>query len=83
MQQLYRGLSRLGVPICTLLLLARCGGSDLTLPSETGPADLALVDGNNQNGNEDCLMVIGPVAAVGNWNDLACNLALAFICEHD
>ena len=28
----------------------RCGGSDLTFPSETAPADLALVDGNNQNG---------------------------------
>jgi hypothetical protein len=38
------------VPICSLLLLARCGGSDLTFPSETAPADLALVDGNNQNG---------------------------------
>ena len=50
MQQLFRGLGRLGVPLCTLFLLARCGGSDLTLPSETAPADLALVDGNNQNG---------------------------------
>jgi hypothetical protein len=49
-QQLFRGLGRLGVPLCTLLLLARCGGSDLTLPSETAPADLALIDGNLQNG---------------------------------
>jgi hypothetical protein len=49
-QQLFRGLGRLGVPLGTLFLLARCGGSDLTLPSETAPADLALVDGNNQNG---------------------------------
>jgi Big-like domain-containing protein len=49
-QQLFRGLGRLGVPLCTLFLLARCGGSDLTLPSETAAADLALVDGNNQNG---------------------------------
>ena len=50
MQQLFRGLGRLGVPLCTLFLLARCGGSDLTLPSETAPSDLVLVDGNNQNG---------------------------------
>ena len=50
MQQLFRGLGRLGVPLCTLFLLARCGGSDLTLPSETAPADLALIDGNLQNG---------------------------------
>jgi Big-like domain-containing protein len=49
-QQLFRGLARLGVPLCTLVLLAHCGGGDLTLPSETAPADLVLVDGNNQNG---------------------------------
>jgi hypothetical protein len=31
-------------------LLPQCGGSDLTLPSETAPAALAVVDGNNQQG---------------------------------
>lgn len=36
--------------LCSLLLLAHCGGNDLTLPSETAPSDLVLVDGNNQNG---------------------------------
>ncbi|MFL5401527.1 MAG: Ig-like domain-containing protein [Gemmatimonadales bacterium] len=43
-------LGRLGAPLIALLVLARCGGSDLTLPSETAPAQLALVDGNNQSG---------------------------------
>jgi len=33
-QQLFRGLGRLGVALCTLLPLAHCGGGDLTLPSQ-------------------------------------------------
>jgi Bacterial Ig-like domain (group 1) len=49
-QLLFRGLGRLGVPLCTLSLLAHCGGNDLTLPSETAAAGLVLVDGNFQSG---------------------------------
>jgi Big-like domain-containing protein len=49
-QQLFRGLGRLGVPLCTLSLLAHCGGSDLTLPSETAASGMVLVDGNFQSG---------------------------------
>jgi Big-like domain-containing protein len=46
----FRGLARFGVPFCTLVLLAHCGGSELTLPSETAATDLVLIDGNFQNG---------------------------------
>ena len=45
-----RILSRWGAALLYLPLLARCAGDDLTLPGETGPAELALVDGNNQRG---------------------------------
>ena len=38
------------MPLWSLFLLAHCGGNDLTLPSETAPSDLVLIDGNNQNG---------------------------------
>jgi hypothetical protein len=37
-------------PLVALLVLVRCGGDDLNLPSEADPAELALVDGNNQRG---------------------------------
>jgi invasin-like protein/filamin/ABP280 repeat protein/Big-like domain-containing protein len=33
-----------------LVLLAACGGGDLSLPNEGHPADLAVAGGNNQNG---------------------------------
>jgi hypothetical protein len=50
-QQLFRGFGRLGVSLCALLLLVHCGGGELTLPNDTGPAALALVDGDKQNGS--------------------------------
>src|SRR5215217_2432725 len=50
-QQLFRRLTRFGVPRATLVVLVRCGGGDLVLPSEAAaPADLLLIDGDKQNG---------------------------------
>jgi hypothetical protein len=49
-QQISRAFSRFLVPLSTVLLLARCGGTDLTLPGDTGASKIELVDGNNQNG---------------------------------
>lgn len=42
--------TRWAAPLVAVLCLVRCGGDDLTLPSEAAPAELALVDGNNQSG---------------------------------
>lgn len=50
MQQRFRAFGGLGLLLGTFLLLAHCGGDNLTLPSETAPANLELLDGNNQSG---------------------------------
>jgi Bacterial Ig-like domain (group 1) len=41
-------LSALLGTVCIAVALLNCGGSDLVLPSETGPADIKLEGGNNQ-----------------------------------
>lgn len=40
-----------GLGIGVVVVLAYCDGSDLVLPSETGPAAIIKVDGDNQNGS--------------------------------
>jgi adhesin/invasin len=42
---LYRALT-----FSALLVLAGCGGSDLVLPADGAPANITMVDGNNQTG---------------------------------
>ncbi|HEX6104473.1 MAG TPA: invasin domain 3-containing protein [Gemmatimonadales bacterium] len=44
-----RGSRRL-LLLASVVALASCGGSDLTLPNEGQPAELAVVRGNGQNG---------------------------------
>jgi hypothetical protein len=51
MDRLLRRLGTSGAALSGLLLLAYCGGSDLTLPSQTGPVDIVKVDGDNQIGS--------------------------------
>jgi adhesin/invasin len=41
---------RLHWRLAPLLLVAACGGGDLSLPNEGHPAELAVAGGNNQNG---------------------------------
>ncbi|HEY3013066.1 MAG TPA: Ig-like domain-containing protein [Gemmatimonadales bacterium] len=50
MHRLLRRLSSYGATLGTFAVLAHCGGSDLTLPSETGPADISKITGDNQTG---------------------------------
>jgi hypothetical protein len=45
-----RRLARHGAVLGALVVLAQCGGSDITLPGETAPASISKVDGDNQNG---------------------------------
>ncbi|HEX6408483.1 MAG TPA: Ig-like domain-containing protein [Gemmatimonadales bacterium] len=50
MHQLVR-FGRTGAVIAAVALLVRCGGSDLLLPSESGPATITKVKGDEQTGS--------------------------------
>ena len=43
-------LGSIGVTLGALAVLTQCGGSDLTLPGETGPARITKLEGDNQSG---------------------------------
>jgi hypothetical protein len=42
-------LGRIGATFGALVLLAQCGGSDLTLPSDGAPTAITIYDGDDQN----------------------------------
>ena len=50
MQRILRHLGRFRAPVGIAALLVGCGGSDLTLPSQTGPTAIARVQGDHQTG---------------------------------
>ena len=51
MTQLLRRLIQNGAVLGASVLLAQCGGSDITLPSEAAPAAISKLGGDNQNGS--------------------------------
>lgn len=46
----HRRLGSLGAALGAVALWAGCGGSELTLPGDTGPADITKIGGDNQTG---------------------------------
>lgn len=66
MLRLHGRLGSFGAPLGAIALLAGCGGSDLTLPSEAAPADIALIQGNNQTGRAGQPLVSPLVVKVTN-----------------
>src|SRR3954463_8632443 len=51
MNQLVGRLGRLGTTLGILAAFSSCGGNDLTLPGDVGPARLTKVDGDKQTGS--------------------------------
>ena len=50
MSQLLLRFAPNGAALGAIVLLAHCGGSDITLPSEAAAAAISIVEGNQQNG---------------------------------
>lgn len=50
MQRFLGRIRSIGAALSALAVLTHCGGSDLTLPGDTGPAGISKVDGDNQTG---------------------------------
>src|SRR5205085_10096005 len=51
MHQLAGRLGRLVTTLGILAAFTSCGGNDLTLPGDVGPARITKLDGDNQNGS--------------------------------
>ncbi|HEX6104472.1 MAG TPA: Ig-like domain-containing protein [Gemmatimonadales bacterium] len=54
-----------------ILLAAACGGGDLLLPSDAGPADIAIVQGNAQSGSAGSALADSLVVRVTDGQDRA------------
>ena len=83
MHRLLRRLGSCGVSLGALVVLAHCG-SDLTLPSETAPATIAKIDGDNQTGSAGTPLADSLVVkVVDRRGEPVPNLRVAFTPDTD
>src|SRR5687768_9156257 len=75
-------LRSLGASLGALILLAHCGGGDLTLPSETSAVGIAKFRGDNQTGSAGAALPESlAVKVVDSGGDPVVNQRVAFVVD--
>lgn len=84
MHPLLRRIGRNGAVFGALVVLAHCGGTDLTLPSDTSPATISKIDGDKQNGSAGAALDAPLIVKViDRRSKPVANLRVAFTIDGD